>query len=218
MIFRRIASVKRLRYRQRRWYSNSLELEERKLEKQASMQISGAVISSKGGPFEVRELTLEAPRADEVLVRIVGVGICHTDLVCRDQYFPVPLPCVFGHEGSGVVEAVGAAVTKVAPGDHVVLSYKSCGICANCLAGHAPYCANLYGQNFSGARPDGSSAIHSAGASVAGHFFQQSSFATYAIAHESNTVKVDASAPLKFCRSSCSGRWVAGSKPGPVRS
>ncbi|MEQ8694528.1 MAG: alcohol dehydrogenase catalytic domain-containing protein [Gammaproteobacteria bacterium] len=52
----------------------------------------------------------------------MGVGVCHTDLVCRDQYFPVPLPCIFGHEGSGIVETVGANVTKVAPGDHVVLN------------------------------------------------------------------------------------------------
>lgn len=162
------------------------------------MKITGAVVYSTGGDFEIRELTLEAPRDNEVLVRIVGVGVCHTDLVCRDQYFPVPLPCVFGHEGSGIVEAVGSSVTKLVPGDHVVLTYSSCGTCANCLVGSAPYCSNLYGQNFSGGRPDGTSAICDQGTSISGHFFQQSSFATYAISHEANAVKVDPAAPLEL--------------------
>ncbi len=131
-----------------------------------------------------------------MLVRIAGVGICHTDLVCRDQYFPVPLPCVFGHEGSGVVERVGNAVTKVSQGDHVVLSFKSCGTCPNCVKGAGPYCLDLYGQNFSGARADGSSALSRDGGRVSGHFFQQSSFATHALANEANVVKVDKAAPL----------------------
>lgn len=162
------------------------------------MKIQAAIVSEQAGSFALREVELGAPRADEVLVRIAGVGVCHTDLVCRDQYFPVPLPCVFGHEGSGVVEAVGANVTKVAPGDHVVLTYKSCGKCVNCLKGEAPYCLDLYGQNFAGHRPDGSNAHSCNGETVHGHFFQQSSFATHALAYEQNTVKVDKSAPLEL--------------------
>ncbi|MEQ8743675.1 NAD(P)-dependent alcohol dehydrogenase [Parasphingorhabdus sp.] len=162
------------------------------------MKIQAAIVAENGGAFNIRDVEVESPRDDEVLVKIVGVGVCHTDLVCRDQYFPVPLPCVFGHEGSGVVEAVGANVTKVAPGDHVVLTYKSCGKCVNCLKGAAPYCLDLYGQNFAGHRPDGSNAHSCDGETVHGHFFQQSSFATHALAHEQNTVKVDKSAPLEL--------------------
>ena len=77
------------------------------------MDIVAAVVSEQSGPFEIQAVQIEEPRDDELLVRIVCAGICHTDLVCRDQYFPVPLPCVFGHEGSGVVEAIGSGVTKV---------------------------------------------------------------------------------------------------------
>ena len=85
------------------------------------MKIKAAVVYEKGGPFTIEELDLDEPRADEVLVRVVGAGVCHTDLAVRDQHLPSPLPGVFGHEGSGVVEKVGSSVTKVKPGDHVVV-------------------------------------------------------------------------------------------------
>ena len=160
------------------------------------MDIEAAVVRTPGGPLEIERMTLEAPREDEVVVRIAGVGICHTDLVCRDQYFPVPLPCVFGHEGSGIVEAVGGAVTRVQPGDHVVLSFSNCQSCPSCIAGKPGYCHQLYQRNFLGTRPDGSSAWSRNGESIHGHFFAQSSFGTYALAAERNTVKVDRDVPL----------------------
>jgi aryl-alcohol dehydrogenase len=159
-------------------------------------KIKAAVVRSNGGPFEVENLELGEPRSDEVLVRIAGAGVCHTDMVCRDQYFPVPLPSVFGHEGSGVVERVGADVTKVKPGDHVVLSYGSCGRCMNCLTGKPAYCLELYQYNFLGTRIDGSSALSDPSGVIHGHFFCQSSFATHALASQRNTVKVDSAAPL----------------------
>lgn len=160
------------------------------------MQIQAAVVREPNGRFEIETLSLEAPRSDEVLVKIVGAGVCHTDLVCRDQYFPVPLPCVFGHEGSGVVEKVGADVTQVAPGDHVVLSFSSCRRCANCISGKPAYCVELYQNNFLGTRDDGSSALSGIRGSVHGHFFAQSSFGTHALARERNTVKVPRDVPL----------------------
>lgn len=160
------------------------------------MEIRAAVVREKTGRFLLESLALSEPRADEVLVRIAGTGICHTDLVCRDQYFPVPLPCVFGHEGAGVVERVGSQVTRVAPGDHVVLSFDSCGGCEPCTEGQPAYCHDLYGQNFLGTRPDGSSAWSRAGEKIHGHFFHQSSFGTHALARERNTVKVDRGLPL----------------------
>jgi aryl-alcohol dehydrogenase len=160
------------------------------------MQIQAAVVRHCGGPFQVETVSLGEPRADELLVKIAGVGVCHTDLVCRDQYFPVPLPCVFGHEGSGVVEEVGAAVTKIVRGDHVVLSFSSCQRCANCIAGKPAYCLQLYQNNFLGTREDGSSALSGGGSAIHGHFFNQSSFGTYAIARERNAVKVPSDVPL----------------------
>ncbi len=162
------------------------------------MKIRAAVVDEKSGPFAIRNLDLAEPREDEVLVAVRGVGICHTDLVCRDQYFPVPLPCVFGHEGAGVVERVGSGVTTVAPGDHVVLSFDSCGHCRPCTLGTPAYCHDLYGHNFAGLRPDGSSAWSNDDGPVHGHFFHQSSFGSHALARERNTVKVAKALPLEL--------------------
>ena len=163
------------------------------------MQIRAAVVREKSAPFVIEHLTLEAPRSDEVLVRIVGVGVCHTDMVVRDQGYPVPLPLVLGHEGSGVVEAVGAQVKHLQPGDHVVLSYANCGHCANCLQGLPGYCSQFYEQNFGGCRADGSTPYRAAdGASVCGCFFNQSSFGTHALVSERNAIKIRKDVPLEL--------------------
>ena len=163
-----------------------------------SRQTKAAVVRRKGGPFEIETLAVEEPRADEVLVRIVATGMCHTDLVVRDQIYPVPLPIVLGHEGAGIVERIGAAVHKVAPGDHVVLSFMSCGHCARCAAGQPAYCAKGYPLCFGGTREDGSTAMRdSRSAPVHDHFFGQSSFGTYALANERTVVKVPKDIPLE---------------------
>ena len=162
------------------------------------MKIQAAVIREQSGSFDLTELDLAEPKDDEVLVRIVGVGICHTDLVCRDQYFPVPLPCVFGHEGSGVVEKVGSQVAGFEKGDHVAVTFKTCGTCDPCFEGQPGYCHDFYEQNFNGSRPDGSCALSENGETVHGHFFAQSSFASHALCHVSNLLKVDRSLPLEL--------------------
>lgn len=161
-------------------------------------QITAAVVRKKGGPFQVETLTLEDPRSDEVLIRIVATGMCHTDMVARDQLYTVPLPAVLGHEGAGAVERVGSNVKKLRPGDHVVLTYMWCGHCKPCLNGDLTYCANFYALNFGGAREDGSIATHDKRGSVHDHFFGQSSFGSYALAHERNVIKVPANAPLEL--------------------
>ena len=163
------------------------------------MEAIAAVVHGKEQRFEVERVEIGEMRADEVLVRVVACGVCHTDLICRDQWYPVPLPSVFGHDGSGIVEEVGENVTKVAPGDRVAMSYNSCGMCADCLSGTPGYCAQFFEANFSGGRTDGSNA-YSGGASgeVHGHFFGQSSFATYALAREGNVVKVRDDVPLEI--------------------
>lgn len=162
------------------------------------MEIRAAVVRQAGGRFELERLELAGPRDDEVLVKIVGVGICHTDLICRDQLYPVPLPAVLGHEGSGVVQAVGARVKDLAPGDHVVLSFSACGHCDNCLAGMPSRCDAIFDANFSGARLDGSCALGCGAEGISGHFFGQSSFATYAIANQANTVRVSRDVPIEL--------------------
>ena len=155
------------------------------------MKITAAVTESRGAPFELQELSLGDLRADEVRVRVAAAGICHTDLICRDQWLPVPLPAILGHEGAGVVEAVGASVTKVVPGDRVGMTFNSCGSCRTCQTGKPSYCHLFFEYNFASARPaDGSSAISRAAGPVNGHFFGQSSFATHSVASERNVVKL----------------------------
>jgi Zn-dependent alcohol dehydrogenase len=162
------------------------------------MKITAAVVREKSGPFILEELELDDPREDEILVRVAACGVCHTDLVCRDQYYPTPLPCVFGHEGSGIVEKVGKKVTKVKPGDSVVASYLACGHCNPCQRGLPGYCHDFWAHNFSGGRADGSHTVHKGSEVINASFFGQSTFATYALANEANTVKVPNDVPLEI--------------------
>lgn len=162
------------------------------------MLITGAVARQAQGPFVIEELELEEPRPGEVRVKIVGVGICHTDLVFRDQFVPYPLPAVLGHEGSGVVEAVGEDVSEVVPGDRVVIGFSSCGHCARCRENLPSYCREFPPLNYAGQRiEDGSSALTQGDKAVASHFFGQSSFASHAIVRSRNLVRIDdASVPI----------------------
>lgn len=162
-------------------------------------EIRAAVVRDKGGPFKIETLTLEEPRRDEVLVKIVATGMCHTDMVARDKVYNVPHPIVLGHEGAGIVESVGEDVKEVAPGDPVVISYLPCNHCRPCYLGKPFYCVNTYALCFGGARLDGSTATHDQdGKAVHDHFFGQSSFGTFALANEGNVVKVPKDAPLEL--------------------
>ncbi|HVV07931.1 NAD(P)-dependent alcohol dehydrogenase [Amycolatopsis sp.] len=159
------------------------------------MRIRAAVAREKGAPFVLEDLTLDEPRPGEVLVEVGAAGICHTDIAVRDQWMPLPLPIVLGHEGAGIVRAVGGSVTKVVPGDRVVMSYWHCGSCRYCASGHPAYCVGHAAWTTAGCRPDGTNALHGDGP-VHGFFFAQSSFATHAIATERNVVKIGADADL----------------------
>jgi aryl-alcohol dehydrogenase len=154
------------------------------------MKFTAAVTERKGAPFTLQELELGELRADEVLVRVAAAGICHTDLIVRDQWYPVPLPAVLGHEGAGTVERVGSGVTAVAPGDRVGMTFDSCGQCPTCQSGRPSYCHGFFAHNFASTRGDGSSALSRDGALIHGHFFGQSSFATRAVAGERNVVRL----------------------------
>jgi aryl-alcohol dehydrogenase len=159
--------------------------------------ITAAVTESKGAPFVLQELELGELQADEVLVEVGAAGICHTDLICRDQWLPVPLPAILGHEGAGVVTEVGSAVTRVAPGDRVGLTFNSCGQCPTCLRGRSTYCHDFFPRNFGSARPDGTTAVTRNGEPVHSHFFGQSSFATHAVATARNVVKLPEAVDLE---------------------
>jgi aryl-alcohol dehydrogenase len=163
-----------------------------------SRRSEAAVVRRKGGPFQIETLMVDQPRADEVLVRIVATGMCHTDLIIRDQVYPVPLPIVLGHEGAGVVETVGSAVHKVVPGDHIVLSFMSCGHCTRCAMGQPAYCEKGHLLCFGGSREDGSTAMRDARSeAIHDHFFGQSSFGTYALANKRTVVRVPKDLPLE---------------------
>ncbi|MBC7763655.1 MAG: NAD(P)-dependent alcohol dehydrogenase [Candidatus Saccharibacteria bacterium] len=163
------------------------------------MKVTAAVALAKGEKLVIQELILDAPHATEVQVRMVASGVCHTDAIVRDQLYPTPLPAVLGHEGAGIVEAVGDGVTSVEVGDHVLLSFSSCGVCSSCVSGHPSYCIHLYDLDFSGARPDGSTAFTADdGTPVSSHFFGQSSFASVSNVAERSVVKVSKDAPLEL--------------------
>jgi aryl-alcohol dehydrogenase len=108
----------------------------------------------------------------------------------------VPRPVVLGHEGAGVVEAVGEGVTKVEKGDHVVMTFDSCGHCPSCLASQPAYCHTQ--NSFTCTRADGSHYLHAGDEPVYGDFFKQSSFATHAIGTQRNVIKVPTDAPLEI--------------------
>ena len=161
------------------------------------MQAQAAVMPEHHGRWTIETLDVAEPGPHEVRVRVVASGICQTDVHARDGFFPIPCPAVFGHEGAGVVEQVGSAVTTLKPGDHVIMANPSCGACPDCLAGFETYCSNAPRLKQSGYRADGASLSFSRGGEpVYGSFFQQSSFASLTIATERNTIRAPDDAPL----------------------
>jgi len=163
------------------------------------MEVKAAVVYEQAGEFKIENVELSEPRDDEVMVRVVATGICHTDLAGRDGHLPIPPPpSVFGHEGAGIVERVGSRVAKVKPGDHVVLAWDYCGTCPSCKQGKELYCLNFFMHNFHGARPDGTTTLRKGDQEIHGSFFCQSSFSEYALANERNVVKVREDIPLEI--------------------
>lgn len=162
---------------------------------------TAAVTRGVDKPFELADIRIDEPRPHEVLVRTTAVGMCHTDLSVRAGHTPFPLPAVLGHEGAGVVERTGHAVTGVAAGDRVLISFDSCGRCLACETGRPVQCVHWAALNLlGGSRLDGSHTMTDAGAHpdqpLHGCFFGQSSFATLTLATERNVVRVPSDAPL----------------------
>jgi aryl-alcohol dehydrogenase len=159
------------------------------------MKIKAAVIREAGQPYVIEEVDLADPKTGEILIKMVGSGICHTDEAAQQQFLPVPLPAVFGHEGSGIVEKVGDGVGGFTPGDRVALSFGFCGHCDCCLDGEPYLCESFNQINFGGVMPDGSKRLSQNGQELSS-FFGQSSFATHAVVSASSAVRVPADIDL----------------------
>lgn len=184
------------------------------------MRVTAAVLNDYDTPFVIEELDLDDPRPGEVLVKVTAAGICHTDGLAQHADLPFPTPGVLGHEGAGVVEAVGAGVTSVSPGDPVVIGWPWCGECEHCRTGQPRYCDQLGPLLAGGGRADGSTALSRGGQPIHSHFFGQSSFATYAITSASSLVKapesvdVDKLGPLACGISTGAGAVLNALRPG----
>jgi aryl-alcohol dehydrogenase len=163
------------------------------------MKIKAAVVG-EDNQITVRDLELSGPEPHEVLVRIVATGVCHTDLKCAEtSLLTTKRPVVLGHEGAGIVEIVGSAVTELKPGDHVVMTFASCGSCRSCREAEPAYCYSQLPLNFSCDRPRGGKPyLCDDKATIHGDFFGQSSFASHAIGTERNVIKVPDDVPLEI--------------------
>ncbi|MGC2967766.1 NAD(P)-dependent alcohol dehydrogenase [Paraburkholderia aspalathi] len=160
------------------------------------MKISAAVWRALKEPFSIEEVDLENQREHEVLVKIVAVGLCHTDVAVRDGEIPMPAPAILGHEGAGIVMSAPTD-SEFEAGDHVVMSFAYCGRCNACLSGRPSSCVLFFAQNFQGHRQDGSCCHSQNGNRIHGNFFGQSSFANYAVAEARHLVKVPNDLPLE---------------------
>jgi aryl-alcohol dehydrogenase len=160
------------------------------------MEAIAAVLNEPAGPFCLETIDVAAPRAGEVRVAIKAVGVCHTDLVIGSGALGNAFPTVLGHEGAGIVEAIGDGVASVKVGDKVLLSFNSCGHCPRCEQGNPAYCFEFFGLNMQCVRSDGSSRLSRNGAPVADNCFGQSSFAAVAVANERNVLRLADDADL----------------------
>jgi aryl-alcohol dehydrogenase len=162
------------------------------------VKITAAVLRGAGSAMSVEALDLDDPRPGEIVVEIAGCGVCHTDLSFRDGAWPYPMPAVLGHEGAGIVVAVGSAVNTLVAGDRVVLAFGFCGDCSSCLSGMPANCPNAPLINMRGTRPDGSVTLSQNGSPIHGSFTTQSSFATHVITEERFATKLPDGIPLEL--------------------
>lgn len=162
------------------------------------MKIKAAVLNEVNTPYVVEELELSEIRDDEVLVKIVASGMCHSDDVVKKGYQEYAMPIVLGHEGSGVIEKVGKNVLDYAVGDHVVISFAYCGHCDNCLTGTPASCETWNHLNMYGKRDDDTHYFKKEDGTPVTRFFGQSSFASYSIVNPRSLTKVDKSVDLRL--------------------
>jgi S-(hydroxymethyl)glutathione dehydrogenase/alcohol dehydrogenase len=169
------------------------------------MKTRAAVAMAAGQPLVIEELDLAGPKAGEVLVELKATGVCHTDEFTRSGADPEGLfPVVFGHEGAGIVREVGAGVTSVRPGDHVILLYTpECRACKTCLSRKSNLCTAIRATQGKGLMPDGTSRFSLRGQKVH-HYMGCSTFSQYTVLPEIALAKVRSDAPFdKICYLGC---------------
>ena len=155
------------------------------------MKTRAAVLWERGQPLSVEEVELDPPGPGEVLVEIQAAGVCHSDLHPAFDEWPMRPPLVLGHEGAGIVREVGPNVTRLTPGDRVVLCWApSCGVCAACTAGRAVLCDRLDETTYKNKLPSGTTKLRAKGQNVR-HFLSTACFAEYAVVAQEGAVRVD---------------------------
>lgn len=160
------------------------------------MKIQAALAFASNAPLSIETVEIAEPGPQQILVKVVATGMCHTDLNVLANP-AMPWPVLFGHEGAGIVEKVGSQVSKVAVGDHVLMTTSSCGKCPSCLAANPSYCIRFREMNMSGGRTCDGGCTHQHNAKpVFAGFLGQSSFASHALTGERNVIKIDADLPL----------------------
>lgn len=161
-----------------------------------SLTTKAAFLTDVGKPFEIGEFELDEPRTGEVLIKYVAAGLCHSDLHLTDGDLPPRFPIIGGHEGAGIIEAVGDGVTKVKPGDHVVCSFiPNCGTCRYCSTGRQNLC-DMGATILEGSMPDGSFRFHAGGQDY-GAMCMIGTFSERATISQHSVVKVDDWLPLE---------------------
>jgi S-(hydroxymethyl)glutathione dehydrogenase/alcohol dehydrogenase len=161
------------------------------------MNVSAAILHEQGKPLTVESVDLAPPEAGEVLVEVKASGVCHSDLHAINGDWPMRVPLCPGHEGAGIVRAVGPGVTRVREGDHVVLCWApACGTCPPCLSGTPLYCDRLDKVTYRNRLPFGGSRMRLGGQDVA-PFLGTACFATYTVVPESGAVAVPADVPFQ---------------------
>ena len=169
------------------------------------MQVRAAVAHRAGEPLSIETVSLEGPRAGECLVEIKATGVCHTDEFTRSGKDPEGLfPAILGHEGAGVVVEIGAGVTSLKPGDHVIPLYTpECRACSYCTSGKTNLCQAIRATQGRGVMPDGTSRF-SIGAEKLHHYMGTSTFATHTVVPEIALAKIREDAPFdKVCYIGC---------------
>ena len=162
------------------------------------MKMKAAILQELNTPLKIEQVELDDPKDREVLVKLVATAVCHTDIHCIKGDLATPPPVVLGHEGAGIVEKVGKDVTSVGPGDKVVLTVAPyCGKCPACMMGVPTSCEDYPTTTMMmGSMTDGTKRLKRKNGEELSHFMAQSSFAEYAIVHESAAVKVREDVPL----------------------
>jgi S-(hydroxymethyl)glutathione dehydrogenase / alcohol dehydrogenase len=165
------------------------------------MHVRAAVLEEFGRPLVVQEVALAEPKAGEALVRLHACGVCHTDLYAASGADPTGyIDCVLGHEGAGVVEAVGPDTRLVAPGDHVVTLFApECGECVHCRSPRTNRCTAIRDQQGLGFLPDGTTRFGRRDGEPLRHFMGTSTFAEYTVIPEIALARVNPEAPLDAC-------------------